>query len=267
MKRLGAAFVPFLLWLPLAALVLAGCARGEEDRVGSDRAPAGSAEDLSVVRASERRFVSSGRDVPATVVLPAGAGEHPIVILLHGRSGPPFYGDRLEALGRRLADAGIGAMIPSYFATTGDEAGPEVTDARFRVWRWTLADAVAAAGSVEHVDAERIGVAGFSLGGYLAVTEAAGNPKIRAVAANYAGASPYLPNEIERFPPLLVIHAAGDPVVPLARAEELARRVRALGGEVETEVFAAETHVLEGEDWERAAERMVEFFRRTLADA
>lgn len=255
-----------LLLLVLLPLAAAACSRGAEETPAAteELAPA---EDLSTVRSSLRSFDSSGREVPATVILPAGEGEHPMVILLHGRAGPPVYGERLEALGRKLAGAGIGAMIPRYFVTTDDEAEPEVTDARFRVWRWALADAVAAAGGIEHVDAERIGVAGFSLGGYIAVTEAAGNPEIRAVAAHYTGLSPYFPNpgEVERFPPLLAVHAAGDPVVPLESAAALVRRVRELGAEAETAVFPAETHVLQDEDWERAAERTVEFFRRTLA--
>lgn len=259
---------PALLLLVLLPLAAAACSRGAEETAAATEEPAAPAEDVSTVRMSERSFDSSGRKVPATVILPAGSGEYPMVILLHGRAGLPFYGKRLEALGRRVAEAGIGAVIPSYFVTTDDEAEPEVTDARFRVWRWALADAVVAAGGIDHVDAERVGVAGFSLGGFVAVTEAAGNPDIRAVAAHYTGLSPYFPNpgEAEAFPPLLVVHATGDPVVPLADAEALARRARDLGAEVETLFLPAETHVLEGEDWERAAERTVDFFRRTLAD-
>lgn len=256
------------LLLPVLPLLLlaAGCSRGAEETPAATEEPSERVEEAEGAGAPAFSFDSSGREVPATVILPAGAGEHPMVILLHGRAGMPFYGERLESLGRRLADAGIGAMIPSYFATTDDEAEPEVTDARFRVWRWALADAVVAAGELERVDADRIGVAGFSLGGFVAVTEAAGNPEIGAVAANYAGLSPYFPNPgaVERFPPLLVIHATGDPVVPLADAEALAARAREMGAEVETAFFPVETHVLEGEDWEEAAERMVEFFRRTL---
>ena len=253
-----------LVALCLALVASAGCSRGAGETPAAEGSPAAPGEDVSAVRSFERAFPSSGREIPMRVILPAGAGEHPMVILLHGRSGLPFYGDRLEALGLRLAESGIGAAIPDYFATTGDEPPPEVTDARFRAWRWALADAVESVGGLAHVDRGRIGVAGFSLGGFVAVTEAAGNPRIRAVAANYTGASPYFPDEPERFPPLLVIHAAGDPVVPVTEAEALIRRARELGGRVEAAIFPAETHVLEGEAWDLAAGRMVSFFRRSL---
>lgn len=247
-----------------ATLPVGGCAPAPDEEPGAGAATDPPVAEVSTLRSFERPFESGEREIPATVTLPAGEGEHPMVILLHGRSGLPFYGERLNALGERLAAAGIAAMIPAYFEATGDEAPAEITDPSFRAWRWVLADAVEAGAALDHVDPERIGVAGFSLGGFLAVTEAAGNPRIRAVAANYAGVSAYFPVDARRLPPLLIVHATGDPVVPVADAKALARRARELGGEVEMAHFPVETHVLDGEAWDQAAERMVEFFARQL---
>lgn len=265
----------------LAILLASAVAACSPSAGGGDRAtpPAGSAAQDAAAPApgpeppptaalrSEVSFDHAGHTVPATLIRPprtAAGGRVPLVVVVHGRAGMPLYRDRLVGLGERLAGAGMAALVPDYFAATGDTAPAPIDETRFETWRGALGAAIGLAGGLDGIDPDRIGVAGFSLGSYLALLEAADDPRLGAVAANYTGLPDSFPARPAEFPPLLVIHAEDDPLAPVAGARALAERVRGAGGRVEVVVYPADTHVLEGEDWDDAAGRMVAFFAAEL---
>src|SRR5215208_8033834 len=80
-----------------------------------------------------------------------------------------------------LAARGVFALMPDYFARTGTQhggaAGAEIAENQ-DAWAAALVDSVAYARTIPGVDGSRIGMLGFSLGGYLCLrARAAAKPK------------------------------------------------------------------------------------------
>jgi beta-lactamase class D/dienelactone hydrolase len=210
-------------------------------------------------------IAAEARDVGCTVFVPPTPGPHPGVILLHGRGGLPFYAARLDDAAGRLVRAGYAVMTLHYFDATGDREPPEVTRERFETWRRTISAAVTVFGERADVDAARIGLAGISLGGFLAVPAAQQDRRIAAIAVHSAGLSAFASDAPARLPPALVAHAAHDPIAPAAGARRLAERLRDAGVAHELHLYPVEQHVLEDEAWTRAWNSTVSFFDRHLA--
>jgi dienelactone hydrolase len=127
------------------------------------------------------RFENEGLNLYASLHRPAGPGPHPGIILCHG-----FTGHRLEAnnvfvkCARRLADAGIAAFrFDCRFSGESDgdfrdmTISSEVSDAR---------KAVDTLISQPNIDAGRLGILGFSMGGTVAALTAAARSDIRSMA-------------------------------------------------------------------------------------
>jgi beta-lactamase class D len=227
--------------------------------------PGVSGHDVSSMQAPPCTVMMEGRGVGCTLVTPPTAGPHPGVILLHGRAGLPFYSARLDDAAGRLVRAGYAVMTLHYFDATGDREPPEVTHERFETWRRTISAAVTAFGGRADVDAARIGLAGVSLGGFLAVPAAQHDERIAAVAIHSAGLSEFSAPAPARLAPALVAHAERDPIAPAAGARRLIETLRAAGVPHEWHVYPVEQHVLEDESWARAWGSTVSFFDRYLA--
>ena len=126
-------------------------------------------------------FENEGQKLYGFLHLPVGEGPHPAIVLLHG-----FGGNHIEPhalfpkAGRALAAAGIGTLRFDFRGSGNSEGAfrdvsitGEVSDAR---------RALAFLAEQPGVDAERIGVAGLSLGGMIAACTAGVEPRVRAVA-------------------------------------------------------------------------------------
>jgi dienelactone hydrolase len=117
---------------------------------------------------------------------PAGAVKTGLAVLVYGTDG--FVDNQrgpwktmMRGYAADLAARGFFALIPNYFARTGSKHdGPAFADvATMRpAWATALVETVAHARTLAGVDPSRIGVLGFSLGGYLCLlTRAAARPK------------------------------------------------------------------------------------------
>lgn len=212
---------------------------------------------------TQRLLQSQGRSIPVDIRLP-GKTPAPVIILVPGRAGLTFYGDRLDRLATMLVDRGFVTMIPQYMDRSPGGVPETVDAAVLDLWRRTVADAVGFAATLRAVDERRIGVAGYSLGAFAAGVQAAQDSRIKALAVNSAGLSDHFPAAAGQMPPTIILHARGDPVVPLANAQALAETVRALGGTAQLSVYEANEHVLTGEAWERSAEEVVAFLEEQL---
>lgn len=101
---------------------------------------------------------------------------------------------------------------------------------------------------------------GYSRGGYLAAETAVQATEIEAVVG-VASAGNVLPRDIVRRPPVLLIHAQNDPVIPLARTQRWARILREKGVAVETRELPVSRHGFTAEEWRGIFDSADAFFR------
>ena len=99
--------------------------------------------------------------IAARLSVPAGAGKKPAVIILHGSAGPSAreigYADRLNA-------AGIATLVPDLWAARGLGGGSQGRPKTVVEILPDVYGAKAFVGTHHEIDAERIGVMGFSFG-------------------------------------------------------------------------------------------------------
>lgn len=158
--------------------------------------------------------------VPAVLLLPDAEEAVAGAVLLHGYSSRKEH--MADHVGRALLQNGM-ASLAIDLPLHGDRSDPlQAQSARnplalARLWRAALKEsrlAVRYLAARKEVDAERIGVAGYSLGSFLAVAMAADDPSVRAVVLAAGGDLP-----------------AGTPLATIARAvADPLRAVRKLGG-------------------------------------
>ena len=152
-----------------------------------------------------------GRTLATHVLLPATEEPAPLVVFAHGLSGHP---KRFTRLLLAWADAGYVATAP-VFPHTSDEAPGGVVfgdvveqpaDVSFVI------DSLLAGRFAPSIDAARIAVAGFSLGGM--TVHGVRDSRVRAAIAMSGRVHPLLAAGGLRGVPLLVVHGERDEVVP-----------------------------------------------------
>jgi dienelactone hydrolase len=150
--------------------------------------PRGESRTLDLVRGAER--------VPATMLLPSTSGAVPAALLLHGFSSNK---ERMaQSVGRELQRRGVASLaldLPFHGERDGarDELPVRNPLALVSAWRTAVREARAATewlAAQRELDAERIGIVGYSLGGFLALMTAAEEPLLRVVALAAAGDLP-----------------------------------------------------------------------------
>ena len=165
-------------------------------------------------------LVHGAERVPAQLLLPAGADAGPAALLLHGFSSSK---ERMtQSVGRALQRRGVATLsldLPFHGERDGgrEEIPYRNPLALVSAWRTAVREA---RGAIEwlaaqpEVDAARIGVVGYSLGGYLALMTAADESAVRVVTLAAAGDLP------DSTPYASLVRRAVDPL----------RAVRALDG-------------------------------------
>jgi dienelactone hydrolase len=204
--------------------------------------------------------------------LPGGAGPHPAIVLLHGRSGP--YSSLARGVytaatlsGRHLA-WGRFWQGQGYVALLVDSFGPRGYPAGFPRASYRQRPAAVSEQTVRPLDAygalaylrargdvmgDRVGLQGWSNGamtalvtmsdtapGITAPTPATG---FRAAAALYPGCDmEHVRRRFAPYAPVLLLIASADDEVSPARCEALAARSRAAGAPIELVVYEGADH-------------------------
>lgn len=125
-------------------------------------------------------FTAGPYEIHAAPNAPPEAGPHPVVLLSHGSGGSELgHADLAEALARR----GYVVAAPRHLGDSYDRPDGRGTDRQLigRPWQAVAAlDAVLSDGRLSSiVDATRIGMAGFSAGGYTTLVMAGAVPDFR----------------------------------------------------------------------------------------
>jgi len=164
-------------------------------------------------------FSLSGQRLPALLLMPDSAALAPAALLLHGYTS---HKERMiESVGRALLARGVAALaldLPLH----GEREG--TLDARalrspieiLRQWRAALEEtrlAVRWLAAHDGVDADRVGVVGYSLGSFVGVIAAAAEPAVRAVLLAAGGD---LPTDL---PFGALVRASADPLRAVRRLE------------------------------------------------
>jgi dipeptidyl aminopeptidase/acylaminoacyl peptidase len=250
------------------------------------------------------RFASfDDESIPVFLFRPDGDDAAPVVVNIHG--GPeaqarPIWG----AVNAYFVSRGFAVAVPNVRGSTGYGKRYEHLDDREKRLDSVrdLAELHEWLGTVDGVDASRVGLTGGSYGGYMTLAGLAFHPDRFAAGVDVVGMSSlvtFLENTsiwrrafrereygslehdrellesvspISRIDeirvPLLIIHGANDPRVPLSEAEQLHSGLAERGIETELIVYEDEGHGLQKlQNRLDAYPRVAEFLERVLAPA
>jgi dienelactone hydrolase len=179
-------------------------------------------------------FESAGARVRAALCLPAGDARVPAAIVLHGCGGFDTLDHRLAA---GLPQAGLATLYVDYFDPTPPPDGKGFCSGfsaggpdPFPAWQQEVLDAAAHLRRLPRIDASRLALVGWSLGGFLAVEIAAGHPNAFVAVVGFStGAFPGSAPRFGRMPPTLILSGGPHDAIPLADSQALYRALRAAG--------------------------------------
>jgi carboxymethylenebutenolidase len=259
-------------------------------------ASAGAAADTAgkVLRTRDA-FPSGGRAVAVERFEPAAPGKYPAVLLLHALDGLDCsYGLVYRCAAEKCAARGYVVVLVHYFDRTatgtkelrslrepflgwarGDRIGAadrKVMADHFDAWTQAVRDAVRSIRARPNVDGGRIGLVGFSLGGFLALAAAADEDlRIAAVAEFFGGLPEGHRARLKKLPPALIVHGDHDRTVPVREARRLGDWLAAHRSPGEVKVYSGVDHVFVkaqgGFDWNAlrdAQERTAAFLDKHL---
>jgi carboxymethylenebutenolidase len=203
----------------------------------------------SAAQYGERQAQSPQGAVTYWLFTASGEAKRPTVLILPGRQGA---GPLFEAYSRyalKLADRGLDVCLVSYYGpgeaeamTTLDTGGRRKMFAeRAPVWTARIravADAVLAGPKSNG----KLGIVGFSQGGYLGVACSAADQRVFALVVMYGGIPGLVAGNLRRLPPLLALHGQADQVVPFSEGSALVDAARSLGGFAELVAYPGEGH-------------------------
>jgi len=218
---------------------------------------------LPVTR-SQLTFDSGGKPIRLDAFVPSNNGQRfPAVISLYG-SGGGLTGMREPA--NLLASQGFAVYILHYFDRTGTSIADKDTIFRhFPIWVKTLWDAISHVEKQEHVDPERIGLLGFSLGAYLSLSDAAVDKRVRAVVEFFGGLPKEMRFFMRRLCPVLILHGDADTTVPVEEAYHLQKILEKKSIPYEMQIYPGAGHGFSGEVWRDAGLRSLAFLKKHLA--
>ena len=210
-------------------------------------------------------FASSEKQIQLDHYPSGNSGLSPAILLVHG-SGGPLRG--IDPFARQAAGLGVHVFVAHYFDRTGHSwVSPSVIQDFFMQWLETLRDALRYIVAQPGIDPQRIGLLGFSLGGFLSLALATQEPRIAAVAELFGGLPEYFIEDAGKLPPVLILHGGRDTVVPVSEAEKLAAVLKQHKVPYELKIYSDQGHHFTGLGQIDALRRVVAFFRRYLQKA
>jgi carboxymethylenebutenolidase len=213
---------------------------------------------------SQTSFESGGKEIHLDCFLPSANGERfPTVIGLHGSGGGHVS---MAEPANMLAAQGFAVYVLHYFDRTGTTEADRATMFRhFPVWMKTLWDSVSFVTRQPHVDAARIGLLGFSLGAYLALSNAAIDSRVQAVVEFFGGLPKEMKFFMRRLCPTLILHGDADSTVPVEEAYHLQTVLEKKHIAYEMQIYPGAGHGFTGETWRDAGLRTLSFLQKHLA--
>jgi carboxymethylenebutenolidase len=217
------------------------------------------------INQSELTFDSGGKSIRLDCFLPSSESKcFPTIIGLHGSGGGHTSMAEPASL---LAAQGYAVYVLHYFERTGTTQidGLPTIARNFPAWMKTLWDAVSFVATQPSVDPERIGLLGFSLGAYLALSAAAIDSRVKIVVDYFGGFPKEMKLFMRRFCPVLILHGEEDATVPVAEAYHLQQMLEKKQIPYEMKIYPGAGHGFSGEIWRDSGLRTLAFLNQHLA--
>ena len=129
-----------------------------------------------------------GADMRLYVSVPSGTGPFPAVVVIQHQGG---VDDFMEEMTQRVASTGYAAVAPDLYHRDGPDCKDDGPTRRARLLDVNVIKDVNATVDFlrghRSVDAERLGIIGFCMGGRVSYLMAAANPHLKAAVAYYGG--------------------------------------------------------------------------------
>lgn len=207
------------------------------------------------------------RPVRIHMVKPAGPPPWPTVLVLHGASGLGS-GYALQATTDALAEWGIASAVVQYFDALSADTTNKGGIRHFARRQFHLGRVISHLLAQPQVLGPRIGVFGYSLGGFHASALAATDGRIAAAVALNAGLSGSVPSHaVSAAAPVMFAHADQDRVVPYKRSEQAHKLWRQHGRETALLPIRGAGHVLRGKARRETARAMATFLAQRIKNA
>jgi dienelactone hydrolase len=237
---------------------------------------------FSSAKKTTSSFDSAGHKITVWSYEPRGKGKHPALILLYGLDCLAESPKRYEFIAQRFAEKGYRILFVHYFDCTRvapkDAAAlqgrvkaclaPPMPGAQpdeqvrkyFQDWLGVVKGAVAFARKQENVDPERIGLMGFSLGGFVAMSLLATEPDLKLAAAVecFGGLPKDLHASLKSAPPVLIFHGDRDDIVSVKEAHSLRALLKERKCHVEDKIFENCGHMFFGDNGKLRLDRILE---------
>ena len=217
---------------------------------------------LAITR-SQLTFQSGGKSIRLDAYLPESLAS-PAVVALYGAGGN-IAG--MEAYAGKLAEQSFAVYLLHYFERTQTAYADKPTILRnFPLWMKTLWDAISFVEKQPQVDAQRIGLLGFSLGAYLCLAASAIDPRVKAVVDFFGGMPREMNLFMRRLCPVLILHGEADATVPVEEAYRLQKLLEKKNVPYEIKIYPGATHGFGDEAvWRDAGLRSLRFLKEYLA--
>jgi len=165
-----------------------------------------------------------------------------------------------------LAARGFAVYVLHYFDRTGTTgvADKQTAIRNFPAWGKTLWDAISHVELQAGVDPKRIGLLGFSLGAYLALTVASVDTRVKAVVDFFGGFPKEMKLFMRRLCPTLILHGDADPTVPVEETHHLQQMLEKRNVPYELQIYPGVGHGFGGEIWDDARQRTLAFLQKYL---
>ncbi len=208
-------------------------------------------------------FSSANKQITVDTFAPGKPGRFPVVVALHG-SGGLYNGAGLD-FAQLLANQGFFVCVPHYFEATETNWADNATIWReFPTWMGVISDAIDFASAQPQADPNRIGVIGFSLGAYLALSLGVQQPRIKAIVDFFGGMPDHFAERLDHLAPVLILHGEADTTVPVAEAHKIEQLLKARNIDYEIKLYKNAGHGFRGFDMMDAGQRSYRFLKRHL---
>jgi len=213
---------------------------------------------------SQLTFSSGSKPIRLDAYLPDSTSKLPAVLALYG-SGGGIEGMNEPA--SMLAEQGFAVFVLHYFDRTDTaQATDKATIFRhFPAWGKTVWDAIGHIAQHPQVDPDRIGLLGFSLGAYLALSVASVDSRVKVVVEFFGGLPKEMKLFMRRLCPTLILHGEADPIIPIAEAYDLQQLLEKKNVAYEMKIYPGQGHVFDHETWRDAGMRSFRFLQKYLA--